>query len=471
MTKSVACAAVDLGATSGRVIVGSWRASRLELTEVHRFPNGFKSLAGHEYWDVPTLWSEVRKGLLEAKRRFPRLASVGVDSWAVDFVLVDRNGRPVFPVHCYRDVRTAAGSAELDRQGLARIYQLTGLPNYPYNSSLQLQETIRSYPSLAQVVKRCLFIPDYFNFLLSDRMENELSVSSHSQLLDCHSMTWSAEALRRFGIPRAWFPAPSRSPRRLGPVRGWPELAGTLSLLVPGHDTACAFMGTPAAEDHSDLILSTGTWSLAGCQSKKPFLGPEALAQRISNERMGDGSFRPLQSCLGLWLLERVLPDFNRRPNNRREWSHLIASAAREPAPAVLLDVTDKSLFNPPKMRAAIDAALRRKGGRAPHSLSGYVRLICESLGQGHANAARGLEQFAGRKFSRIVVVGGGSRNPLLCQATARASGLPVAAYALEGAAVGNLAAQLIALGEVEDLADFRARLGRQLVAKKYSAG
>jgi rhamnulokinase len=262
--KPVHCAAVDLGATSGRVIVGTWANHRLALREVHRFPNQFRSLAGGDYWDLPYLWSETCAGLREARRQFPRLASIGIDGWAVDHVLVNAAGRPVHPVHAYRDTRTAALSARLDRHGLGRIYALTGIPNYAYNTSLQLQETLRACPAMARAAARCLFIPEYFNFLLSGRMENEFSLASHSQLLDVHGDGWSAAALRFFHVPGRWFSGPVRSPRILGPVTGLPELKGVRSVLVPGHDTACAFTAMPAAANGTDLYLSSGTRSLHG---------------------------------------------------------------------------------------------------------------------------------------------------------------------------------------------------------------
>jgi rhamnulokinase len=468
--KPVHCAAVDLGATSGRVIVGTWTKNRLTLEEVHRFPNQFRSMAGYDYWDLPYLWSETRKGLLEARRRFPRLASVGVDGWAVDHVLVNAAGRPVHSVHAYRDTRTAKLSAQLERKGLPDIYALTGIPNYPYNTSLQLQETLRACPAMAKAAARCLFIPEYFNFLLSGRMENEISLASHSQLLDVHGTGWSAAAQKFFGIPARWFSRPALSPQILGPVTGLPELKGVQSILVPGHDTACAFAAMPAAPDGSDLYLSSGTWSLVGFESDRPVLGPDALAARVSNERMGDGRYRPLRSCPGLWLLEQTLPTFRRHPRMARDWRVLIAAATRAPAPGTLLEVGDPALFHPGSMRAAIDAQLLGRGSRPARDLAGYVRLICDSLGRGHAEAVNTFERLSGRRFKRILIVGGGSKNRLLCQATANATALPVVSLALEGSAAGNVASQLIALGAVPDLATFRRHLARHLPPTIYQS-
>lgn len=467
--KAVQCAAVDLGATSGRVIVGTWANRRLQITEVHRFPNQFRPLAGNDYWDLPYLWSEVRAGLIMAKNRYPGLASVGVDSWAVDHVLVDGRGRPVQPVYAYRDARTKKFSERLGRNGIDQVYALTGIPNYPYNTSLQLKETLERIPGVADIAARCLFISDYFNFLLSGRMENELSICSHSQLINVHGRNWSAEAFAYFGIPRHWFSKAALSPRELGPVTGIRELKGVKSILVPGHDTACAFTAMPAAADGTDFYLSSGTWSLLGFESKTPLVGHEALAARVSNERMGDGRYRPLRSCLGLWLLEQTLATFASRPKGRAQWAELTSAAERAPEPVTPLDVADASLFNPPDMRVAIDAQMRRRGAKPPRDLAGYVRLITVSLGRGHADSVKIFERLKGCKLSRILMVGGGSKNRLLCKATADASGMPVVSYSLEGTAVGNLASQLVALGVVRDLAAFRACLTRQLKAITYA--
>ena len=479
MPRSVHTVALDFGATSGRVILGTWSGGRLSLREVHRFPNAFRSLNGHDYWEIGTLWHEALTGLKKAAESLPRgatIASVGVDCWGVDYVLLDDSGRLVFPVHAYRDARTQAGLRRLahTRAALDRVYAATGIPNVFYNSSLQLAEAVASCPAIEDLATRCLFLPDYFNYLLSGRMENEFTIASTSQLIDVRSTGWSRAALDYFRIPPRWFTPPLLSGARLGRLRkeiaaGAPALARAQVIAVPGHDTACAYDAMPAAPDGGDLFLSSGTWSLVGFESDVPVLGAEAMAARISNERIGDGRYRPLTNVIGLWLLEGTMKDFAARPEDDRAWRSLINAAERLPAPKGLLDVTDPAFANPPSMKAAIDAHLKRRKLARPANLAGYVRLICDSLGRGHADAMRAFERMTGRKFRRILMVGGGSKNRLLCAATAREAGVPVVSFALEGTAVGNIASQLISLRAVKDLATFRKLLGADLKQTTYA--
>lgn len=468
-------AAVDLGATSGRVILGAWSKNRLTLTEVHRFPNTYRELGEHAYWEIGTLWSEVQTGLRKAAGALPKrakLASVGVDTWGCDHVLLNDAGRLVFPVHAYRDTRTQPGLQRLaqTRAVLDRVYAATGIPNAFYNTSLQLEEAIARCPAITDLASRCLFLPDYFNYLLSGRRENELTVASTSQLLDVHTPDWSRAALNEFRVPSHWFDKPVKAGVKLGKVRSLPELDGTQVIAAPGHDTACAYDAMPAAPEGGDLFLSSGTWSLVGFESATPVLGAEALAARVANERTGDGAYRPLTNVVGLFLLEQTLANFNARPESARDWESLIGAAEKLPAPTTLLETTDSAFTAPKSMRAAIDAHLKRKKAKAPKNLAGYTRLICESVGQGHANAVGAFERMTGKKFRRILMVGGGSKNRLLCQATANATGLPVVSFSLEGTAVGNIARQLIALGAVKDLATFRRHLSADLKQKTYTA-
>jgi len=300
-------------------------------------------------------------------------------------------------------------------------------------------------------------------------MENELTVASTSQLLDVHSREWSLTALNQFHIPWQWFGQPVRAGTKLGPVRGIPELAGVQVIACPGHDTACAYDAMPAAEDGNDLFLSSGTWSLVGFESATPVLGATAEKARVANERTGDGGYRPLTNVVGLFLLEQIMRDFKQRPETDRAWANLITEAEKLPAPTVLLDLTDAAFTNPDSMKAAIDAQLKKRKLKAPASLAGYTRLICDSIGQGHANVMSAFQRMTGRTFKRILMVGGGSKNRLLCQATADAAGIPVVSFSLEGTAVGNIARQLIALKAVKDLKTFRRLLSADLKQRTYA--
>ncbi len=496
-SSTIHCAAVDLGATSGRVVLGTWAKGRLALQEVHRFPNALRSAGGHDYWDIPGLWQEVQAGLRAAVAALPKgakLASVGVDTWGVDYVLTNDAGRIVFPTHAYRDARTQAPLEHLKntRAAYDRIYAATGIPAVFYNSSFQLAETVESCPAITDLATRCLFLPDYFNFLLSGKMANGLSIASTTQLLDVHGDDWSRAALDYFRVPPTWLTKPVRSGTKLGKISS--GIRGNLAALkdaqviaVPGHDTTCAYDAMPAAADGADIFLSSGTWSLVGFESHKPLLGSEALTARVANDRTGRGEYRPLVNVIGLWMLEQTLKDFASRPKNDREWAALIKAAEALPTPVgsalaagsrsrpaderrpYILDMIFAEFGNPPSMKAAIDAQLRRRKLPLPKNLAGYVRLICDSLGAGHALAIRDFEKLSGRTFKRILMVGGGSKNRLLCQATADASGLPVHSFALEGSVVGNLANQLIALKAVKNLAAFRASLAAGLKQTVYS--
>ncbi len=472
MAKTLYTAAVDLGATSGRVILGAWSQNRLTLTEAHRFPNAYRELGAHCYWELGTFWAEVQTGLRKAVALLPKgakLASVGVDTWGCDHVLLNDAGRLVFPSHAYRDSRTQAGLKKLAANGADRIYATTGIPNVFYNTSLQLAETVANCPATTDLATRCLFLSDYFNYLLSGRMENELTVASTSQLIDVHAACdWSRAALEHFHIPPQWFNPPIRAGKKLGPVLSLPELKGVQVIACPGHDTACAYDAMPAAEDGNDLFLSSGTWSLVGFESATPVLGPEAEKARVANERTGDGGFRPLTNVVGLFLLEQIMKDFKARPTNDREWAALITAAEKQKAASDLLDLTDPAFTSPDSMKAAIDAQLKKRKLAAPKDLAGYTRLICDSIGRGHANAVSAFERMTGKKFKRILMVGGGSKNRLLCQATADAAGIPVLSFSLEGTAVGNIARQLIALKAVKDLKTFRRHLAANLQQKVY---
>ncbi len=460
-------AAIDLGATSGRVIVGTWSGSGLDLTEAHRFPNGFSELNGSAYWDLGVLFKEIKTGLLKARELFPDLQSCGVDTWGVDFVLTNNDGRLAFPAHAYRDVRTNSVVDAVRAQGKDRwLFDRSGIPMVNYNTSFQLAELLQSFPDLGRVVDQAMLLPHYFNFLLSGVVKSEYSEASTTQLLNVEGDAYCQDIFEHFSIPSGWLIEPERAGQILGPVRIDPLLEGVQLALVPGHDTSCAFEVVP--RDGNTFIVSTGTWMLAGAMSDKALLGDEAFESGISNERCGDGSYRPNKILLGLWLLEQTIPSFDKRPQTDAEWGALISAAEERPDPDVLLNIRDRDLFNPQGMRDAIDGKIRSKGGTPPDDLPGYMRLICASLGAGVCETMGVFENIMAKEFDNVVIVGGGSKNRLLCQLIANACGKAVTSYNLEASSVGNMAYQLLALGEIESLKEFQDVLRPSLSPKVY---
>ena len=470
MAEPLISAAIDLGATSGRVIVGSWDKETLQLDEIHRFPNRIQSLGGHDYWNLAGLFEEILTGLQKARSKYPTLSLCGVTTWGVDHVLLDQAGRLIFPPHAYRDGRTATVREKLTPEQEETLFRTTGITTLPYNTSLQLAEVFGRYPALAQVVDKILYLPDYFAWLLSGRMATDYSIASTSQLLSVETPDYAPEALRIFGLPEGKLCIPEPAGRILGPIQGQKGLEGIEVILTPGHDTANAFAAMPTEENEPTLFLSSGTWSLVGCIHPTALVTPEARAAGISNERMGDGSFRPVCNLLGLWLLEKTLPDLGGTPRDAGEWENLIAEAETVPTPSdtELIAIDDERLFNPVNMKEAIDRQRAEKGLAPLSGRARYVRLILASLAAGHARAMRSFQSMTGRPFHSILIVGGGSRNRLLCQETANRCGLPVHSYALEGTAVGSIGQQLIACGAVDSFATFRTALRRQLAATVY---
>lgn len=457
-SKSISVAAVDMGATSGRVFNVRWDGSRLDLSEAHRFSHGFERLGNHYYWQPGNLFREIVTGLQANCREYPNTSSCGVDFWGVDCALVLKDGRLAHPVYSYRDERTRELVPEKDSQKAKDWYAMTGIPPVVYNTSLQLQETILAMPTLKDCVDRCLFLPDYVNYLLSGSMLNEVSIASTSQLLSLDGLQFADGLLDELGIPKHWFSGPVTAGKRLNTVRGERGLKNLYVSLVPGHDTSCAFEGAPGVND-DDFIVSTGTWVLAGAFSNKPFPIETGLAQGISHERCGNGAFRPTKILLGLWLVEKLLESFQAKPAGAEEWMQLDDAVAKTPRPEYVLDTTDTALFNPKDMQAAIDEQLAARGLQKPNTLPEYLRLSAESIAESVATSMRNFESALGKSFKRIVLIGGGAKNPILCRAIAERAGKKVNAFPIEAAVIGNAAYQLKAMDAIESVESFRAGL------------
>jgi rhamnulokinase len=455
-------AAVDLGASSGRVMVGRVGPDSLELTEAHRFRNRPVRVPEGLRWDVLGLYG----GVLEGLRAAGQVDSVGIDSWAVDYGLLDADGALLGnPVH-YRDSRTEGVAEKVWATVPAEeLYAATGLQYAPFNTLYQLYAA-RSSDQLAHA-KRLLLIPDLLAYWLTGQQGTELTNASTTQLIDPRTREWSHDVASRLGIDLGLF-APLRKPGDpAGVLR--PEvleevgLAGPVPVTAVGsHDTASAVAAVPASGERFAYIC-TGTWSLAGLELDAPVLTEESRLANFTNELGLDGTVRYLRNIMGLWLLQECV----------RAWGDpdlgvLLLDAAKVPALRSVVDAGDSAFLAPGRMPERIAEACRASGQPVPESPAEITRCILDSLALAHRRAVADAQRLADHPVDVVYVVGGGTRNALLCQLTADACGLPVVAGPTEAAALGNVLVQARAHGLVGDLAGMRALLTRTQPLTRY---
>jgi sugar (pentulose or hexulose) kinase len=456
MTSSVV-AAVDIGASGGRVLAARVSDSGVETHEVSRFPNEPVVAAGTLYWDILRLHASVLAGLSAAASAFP-LASAGIDSWGVDYGLLDRVGALIGnPVH-YRDSRTDGVTAAIPH---AELYAVTGIQHLPINTIYQLIAAAGT-PSLA-AARTLLLIPDLLAYWLTGVAGAEVTNASTTGLLDVTSRQWATGVMERTGIAPGLFP-PLRQP---GDVIG-PITAGALGRLpliaVGSHDTASAVAAVPAAGRHFAYI-SSGTWSLAGIELSAPVLTEESQRANFTNEAGIDGTVRYLRNVTGLWLLQECLRDWG-----SPSLDSLLAEAASLPPLRFVIDADDPVFLPPGGMPARIASWLSSRGLPAPSEPAQIVRCVLDSLAMAYRRALLAAQSLSGQHADVVHIVGGGSRNALLCQLTADALGLPVLAGPAEATALGNALVQARALGTAPGSLDgMRALLRRGQDLRHFS--
>ncbi|WP_373463387.1 rhamnulokinase family protein [Streptomyces sp. B4I13] len=455
-------AAVDLGASSGRVMVGRVGPDTLELTEAHRFANRPVRLPEGLRWDVLSLYA----GVLDGLRAAGRVDSVGIDSWAVDYGLLDADGALLGnPVH-YRDARTE-GVAEKVWASMpaAELYAATGLQYAPFNTLYQLTAAA-STAQLAQA-RRLLLIPDLLTYWLTGEQGTELTNASTTQLIDPRTGDWSHAVADRLGIDLTLF-APLRrpgDPAGLLRDRVLEEtgLTGPVPVTTVGsHDTASAVAAVPAVDERFAYIC-TGTWSLAGLELTAPVLTEESRAANFTNELGLDGTVRYLRNIMGLWLLQECM-----RAWDQPDLADLLRDASAAPALRSVVDAGDAVFLAPGRMPERIAEACRASGQPVPGTPGEITRCILDSLALAHRRAVEDAQRLAGHAVDAVHIVGGGTRNTLLCQLTADACGLPVVAGPTEAAALGNVLVQARAHGLVGDRADMRRLLARTQPLTRY---
>ncbi|BCB87985.1 rhamnulokinase [Phytohabitans suffuscus] len=466
MSRRAVVAAVDLGAASGRVMVADVSPDGVSLAQAHRFDNGPVRLLDTLHWDALRLYTEVLAGLRAAMARHPDLASVGIDSWAVDYGLLDRDGALLGnPVH-YRDARTdGVLDAVVAKLGAEWLYGTTGLQLLPFNTLFQLTSAVDT-PAMA-AAERMLLIPDLLSYWLTGVAGTEVTNASTTQLLDVRTREWSSDLIARAGLPARLFGELRRPGDSAGVVRemGLPVTA------VGSHDTACAVVAVPA-EGERFAYVSCGTWSLVGVELPEPVLSAASRAANFTNEAGVDGTVRYLRNVMGLWVLQESMRAWGL--SDAADVTGLLTGAAREPALGALVDVDDPVFLPPGDMPARIAAACAASGQPVPRSPAGFTRCIVDSLALAHRRAVRQASQLSGRDVDAVHIVGGGARNTLLCQLTADACGLPVVAGPVEATALGNALVQARALGVVHGgLSDLRAllRRGQQLRSYRPASG
>ena len=451
--------AVDLGASSGRV-VNVRVDDAIELDVVHRFPTeAIVGPDGYLTWNIEALWRELTKGLVEAADR-SAVESVALDSWGVDYGLIDADGRRVGPVHAYRSSRTAgvmeAVTGQVDRE---RIYGLTGIQFLPFNTLYQLVAA-RESPEY-RAAAHLLMVPDLLNHALCGSTTNDITNASTTQLLDVSTRRWSDDLVEALGLRGDLLPALHTPGTELGTVTGiGAAVAGLRVVAAASHDTASAVAGTPLRADRPGIYISCGTWALVGCELPRPVTTADALAANVTNEVGVDGTVRLLKNVTGLWLLEEC----------RRSWAaqgdapsaaELVAAAEAVPGGRSVIDPDDPAFAPPGDMPARIAHRCLVTGQPVPASPAELTRTILDSLAARWRTTVATIERLSGVEATTIHLIGGGSAIPLLRRLCASACERPVLAGPAEATVVGNAVVQAVAAGVLEGVAQ-----GRELVER-----
>jgi len=451
--------AVDLGAESGRVMLGTLAEGRVSLEEIHRFPNRVLTANDHLHWDLAHLEKEIFDGLEKAARRDVPISGISADSWGVDYVLLDAKGRALGQPYCYRDARTADSPGRLfKKMPFAEIYQETGIQFMAINTLFHLEAQQHEDAAVLSSADHFLNIADYFNARLSGVEAAEQSLASTTQLYNPKTRAWSDKLISTLGLKKSLFPKIVPSGTVLGPLTGQlknqPALAQARVIATCSHDTGAAVAAVPA-RGANWAYLSSGTWSLLGAELSGPLVTDAAREAGFTNEVGIGGTIRFLKNIAGLWVLQEC----------RRAWEAAgqsftyeeLTRLAVENGPASAhISLGDARFLSPGDMPEKIMAFCKETAQPVPTTTGQFVRTILESLALTYALILRQLEELVGQKFAKLHVVGGGSRSHLLNQLAADATGLTAIAGPVEATAIGNILIQALALGHIESSGHLR---------------
>ncbi len=469
--------AADLGASSGRVVAGLFDGSQLSLEEVYRFDNGGVVAAGRMQWDLLNQWQHILRGLRAAGGLYSgRVASVGVDTWGVDFALLGRNDELLGNPYHYRDQRTAgifdAAFTIVPRE---EIFAATGLQFMEFNTLYQLLAMKLQNSPLLEMAESLLLMPDLFHWLLTGIKANEFSNASTTQFYDPTSRSWARELLGRFGLPTEILGQLAQPGTLLGPIQSGvaddTNLAGVEVILPGTHDTASAVAAVPAASKPGErpdwCYISSGTWSLMGVETPEPIITPRCYELNFTNEGGIGGTTRVLKNITGLWLVQECRRNW-KQSGREYGWEELIRRAGETPPLLSLVNPDDPLFIAPNDMPAAICDYCARTGQIVPQSEGAVIRAALESLALRYRMVLGYLEELIGGQINTIHIVGGGTQNRLLCQMTADATNRRVVAGPVEATAIGNLMMQAVARGAIGSIAEAREVIRHSFAVQVY---
>jgi len=461
--------AFDLGAESGRAMLGRLEAGRLKLSEIHRFPNKTLWINGHLHWNIYYLFEEIRKVLQECQKNGLKLSSLGVDTWGVDFGLLDGKGNLLILPYCYRHKSFPAAMEKYFRNFSPEgLYQLTGIQFLPFNSLFQLYAYLEENSEIIHSAKRMLFTPDLINYLLTGIQATELTIASTSQLLSPFSRSWLPELLERMGISSEILPEINQPGSLLGQIADWLVEDGLPSIpvvQVASHDTASAVAAAPGQGDDW-LYISSGTWSLVGVELDQPVVNPKSFGANFTNESGLGQTIRFLKNVTGLWPLQQCRKIWSRKKD--LSYERLVEMARKARAFQLFLDPDSPDFLHPENMVEAINRYAGKTGQREPEEVGTMVRSILESLAFKYRMVIEELQNTTGRTFRKIHLIGGGSRNQLLNQFTAEATGLTVYAGPEEATSAGNVLVQALASGLLKDRSELRMVIKQSFEIKEF---
>ena len=454
------CLAIDMGASGGRHILGHLEKGRLVTEEVYRFENAMKPQNGQLIWDVEEIFAHILAGLRRCKELGKIPATIAIDTWGVDYVLLDENGQELLPCVAYRDNRTLAVMEEV--YGIipkAELFARTGIAEQSFNTIFQLYCDKKS--GKLDAAAHILMLPDYFGWRLTGVMKNEYTIASTSGLVNAAARQWDDQILDTLGIPRHIFLPLSMPGTLVGTLSAKVQAAVGFAaqvVLCPCHDTASAVMACPMGEN--SLYISSGTWSLLGMETKQPVTTPDALEAGLTNEGGTHDRYRFLKNIMGMWLFQNI-----RKELNKRYTYDEMMYMAQESTYAGTFDPTDASLLAPESMLSAIRALL----GDDALPLGDVLAAVYHSLAQSYKRTVQQMENISGQSVAAIHIVGGGSRDRYLNALTAKTVGVPVIAGPTECTAEGNLLAQLMYADPALTLADARALIARTHEAEMHT--